>query len=108
MVISGLPVEHFSFEQAAAAFLGIGQGGPAAGQAPLASLAGPDPVQVSNADGAVFGAVSYKDASGADRVVAARLAIRNGTAYVLSLDVTRDFYQSDPTFAAIMSSFQLP
>jgi hypothetical protein len=101
-----VPRDHLA--DALAGFLGIGQGGSAPGAPSLSTFAGPDPVQVSNADGAVSGAVKYKDSSGADRVVAARLATRQGTTFVLALDVTMDFYQSDPAFAAIMNSFQLP
>jgi hypothetical protein len=104
---TGLGVTSDHLSDALAAFLGIGQGGSIPGLPPISTLAGPDSIQVSNADSAMTGAVTYKDASGADRVVAARIATKGGTTYVLALDVTQDFYQNDPSFGAIMSSFQL-
>jgi hypothetical protein len=106
--VTNLGVTPDRLADALAGYLSIGQGGPASGAAPVVAISGPDSVQVTHADSAVSGAISYKDPSGAERVVAARLAVRTGTTFVLTLDVTKDFYQSDPAFGAIMNSFQLP
>jgi hypothetical protein len=90
-----------------ASLLGIGMGGDVAGAAPIASIAGPDTVQVTNADAALSGAASYTDPNGTARVMAGRIALHGDTSYILVLDVTQDFYKSDPTFAAIMNSLQV-
>lgn len=106
-IASGFGLTKDHLPDVLGAFLGIGQGGDAAGTAPIASLAGPDTVQVANADSGLSGAALYTDPSGASRVMAARIALRGDTSYMLILDVTKDFYQSDPSFAAIMNSLQL-
>jgi hypothetical protein len=106
-VASGFGVTSDHVVDVLGAFLGLGLGGPSAGLPPVAALAGPDPVQVDNADAAVSGAAVFLDPNGSPRVMAARIAIRGGTTYLLALDITEDFYQSDPTFAAIMNSLQL-
>jgi hypothetical protein len=89
-----------------AALLGIGMGGDVSGAVPIVALAGPDSVQVANADSALNGAASYTDPSGATRVMVGRIALRGDTSYILVLDVTQDFYK-DPSFASIMNSLQL-
>jgi len=65
------------------------------------------PVQVAGADAAVGGSMLYTDPTGSQRVIAARIALRGQTTYLFAVDVTQAFYQSGPSFAAIMSSFQL-
>jgi hypothetical protein len=77
--------------------------------------AGPQPtpldaiasVQVPGADAAVGGSMQYTDPTGAARVIAARMVLRGQTTYLFAVDVTQAFYQSDPSFKSIMSSFQL-
>jgi hypothetical protein len=51
--------------------------------------------------------MAYADPSGNPRVVAARAALQGQTTYILAVDVPQGFYQSDPNFGQIMSSFQL-
>jgi hypothetical protein len=70
-------------------------------------FAGPDPAQIPNADAALSGAATYSDPNGAPRVVAARIAVRGQSTYLLALDVTQDFYQSDPNLSRILNSFRL-
>jgi hypothetical protein len=90
-----------------ASILGIGMGGDVSGAAPIAAIAGPDTVQVSNSDAAVSGAATYADPDGTARVMAGRIALHGDTSYILVLDVTQDFYKSDAGFAAIMNSLQI-
>lgn len=104
---SGFGLTNDQLPNVLAAILGIGMGGDVSGSAPIAALAGPDSAQVGNADSALSGAAVYTDPSGTPRVMAARIALRGDTSYTLVLDVTEDFYQSDPGFAAIMNSLQL-
>jgi hypothetical protein len=88
------------------AFLGIGLGGNNAGLPPVSALTGPDSAQIANADSAMSGAIQYTDPSGAQRVIAAKIALRGDTSYMLVLDVSPDFYH-DPMYATVMNSFQL-
>jgi hypothetical protein len=70
-------------------------------------FAGPDPVQVPNADAGLSGAATYSDPNGAARVIDVRIAVRGQSTYLLALDMTQDFYQSNPNVNAILSSFRL-
>jgi len=70
-------------------------------------FATPSPVQVANADAAEAGAASYTDPNGNPRVIAARLAIRGGTTYMLVIDSTADFYRTNPLLGQIEESFKL-
>jgi len=81
---------------------GPGSSGPAA-----SIIDGPNPVQIAGADAAVEAAASYTDPQGNSRVIAARLALVGQTTYLLALDVTQDFFQSNPSFSKIMDSFTL-
>ena len=80
---------------------------PSASGASLNIFEGPSSVQVSGAEAALSGAANYSDVDGTPRVVAARVALRGNSAYLLSLDVTQDFYTNDPAFGQILNSFQL-
>jgi hypothetical protein len=82
-------------------------GAPAGSVPTLNVLSAPAAVQVAGADAAEGAAAMYTDPSGDNRVVAVRLALRGQTTYMFTLDVTQAFYQSDPSFAQIASSFQL-
>jgi hypothetical protein len=81
--------------------------GPGAAAPGATVIAGPDSVQVAGADAAVSAAAQYSDPSGTPRVIAARVALVGQTTYLLAIDMTQDFYQSNPNFNAIMGSFSL-
>jgi hypothetical protein len=83
------------------------QGPPGGGGPSFRIFAMPSPVRVPNADAAEAGAASYSDPDGNPRVVAARLAIRGGTGYMLVIDSTDDFYKNNPLVGQIQESFRL-
>jgi hypothetical protein len=82
-------------------------GAPAGSVPALNIVSAPAAVQVAGADAAQGAAAMYADPSGTNRVVVVRLALRGQTTYLFTVDVTQAFYQSDPSFAQIMNSFQL-
>lgn len=91
-------------------------GGPGAASAPagpggappaLTLYATPSSVTVANADAADAGAATYTDPDGNTRVLAARLAIRGNTSYLLLIDSTQDFYKNNSALGQIENSFQL-
>ncbi len=82
-------------------------GGAPAAPPTLTLFAQPSSVNVTNADGAVAGAASYTDPNGNPRMLAARLAVKGTTAYLLSIDSTQDFYQNNDALGQIETSFQL-
>lgn len=80
---------------------------PSGAGATLSVFDGPTPAQVPSAESAISGAAQYADVDGTPRVVAARVALRGDSAYLLAVDVTQDFYANNPIFGQIMSSFRL-
>lgn len=106
--ITGLPLTAALLPNAAKGGL---YGGSASMQAhggsALVLLGEPQTVTVANADAAADATGTYTDANGIARVATVRVALQGQTGYLLLVDVTEDFYQNDPTFAAMMNSFQL-
>ncbi len=96
---------------------GAGGGNSASGGAPtgasgpsaptLTVFAQPSSVTVPGADAAVAGAASYTDPNGNPRMIAARMAVKGSTAYLLVIDSTKDFYQNNSALGTIESSFTL-
>jgi hypothetical protein len=82
-------------------------GGPGTSGPATTVIDGPSPVQVTGADTAVQAAASYSDPDGTSRVIAARIALAGQTTYLLALDMSQDFYQSNANFGKIMGSFAL-
>ncbi len=86
-------------------------GAPAGASGPsaptLTVFAQPSSVTVPGADAAVAGAASYTDPNGNPRMIAARMAVKGSTAYLLVIDSTKDFYQNNSALGTIESSFTL-
>jgi hypothetical protein len=104
---SGFGVAAADLPTVLSSFFAGPPGAPAGSIPALTVLSAPTTVQVAGADAAEAAAAMYADPSGANRVVAERLALRGQTTSMLTVDVTQAFYQNDPGFAQIMSSFQL-
>jgi hypothetical protein len=71
------------------------------------SLAGPDAVQVTNADEAVSLTMSVSDAQGNTSVVSFRVALQGSTEYAVAVAAPQDVYDSDPDLTTILNSFAL-
>ena len=106
--LTGLPLTNAQLENAAQGAIYGGAGAAAARSGSSITLLGdPQTVAVPNAEAAVEAAASYSDANGVARIMTVRVALQGRTAYLLVLDVSQDFYQNDPAFAAMLNSFQL-
>jgi hypothetical protein len=91
-------------QQAAA---GFSEGLQQAGGTAASFVDGPNPVQIVNADTAVAWTASSTDVEGNSGVTGVRLALQGTTEFLFAVVGTEDFYSSDPTFGAILDSFQL-
>jgi hypothetical protein len=70
-------------------------------------LAGPDTVQVANADQAVELTMRVADAQGSTTVASFRVALQGSKEYGLAVVAPQDTYNTDPDLAAILNSFEL-
>lgn len=70
-------------------------------------FSGPAPAEIANADVGMRASAVYADPDGNPRVLTLSVAGQGRTAYFFFVDVTEDFYESDPSFSAILNSFQL-
>lgn len=103
---SGFGITSASLSDVLTSFFSTPPGAPAGSVPALNVFVGPSATQVPGADGAQAGAATYSDPDGNPRVIAATVAVRGQTAYLLTVDAKQDFY-ADPRFGQIMNSLRL-